>query len=118
MGTSVGTSIFNAHGWRAAAAVSLGWQSFCVLVLLARGPHCSRYTWIGWEGGAGWRKTPKPAADAQKPAVEDAPSQSEKTVEAKGRTASVEGPQVEKAESRPSRESIQKPRAEADVEQA
>ncbi|GJE88224.1 MFS general substrate transporter [Phanerochaete sordida] len=60
MGTSVGTSVFNAHGWRAAAALNLGWEGFCVLVLLARGPHCARYTWLGWEGGFAWRK---PAAD-------------------------------------------------------
>ncbi|KIP03877.1 hypothetical protein PHLGIDRAFT_41100, partial [Phlebiopsis gigantea 11061_1 CR5-6] len=51
MGTSVGTTLFNAHGWRAAAAVSFAWQSFAVLVLLTRGPRCSRYTWIGYEGG-------------------------------------------------------------------
>ena len=51
MGTAVGTSVFNAHGWRAAAALNLGWEGFCMLVLLARGPHCARYTWFGYEGG-------------------------------------------------------------------
>ena len=56
MGTAVGTSVFNSHGWRAAAALNLAWEGFCLAVLLSRGPHCSRYTWFGWEGGFGWRK--------------------------------------------------------------
>lgn len=56
MGTAVGTSVFNQHGWRAAAALSVGWQGFCLLVVLARGPHCSRYTWFGWQGGWATRK--------------------------------------------------------------
>ena len=29
------------------------WQ---LVVLAARGPHCERYTWFGWEGGAEPRK--------------------------------------------------------------
>ena len=58
MGTSVGTRVFNAHGWRAAAALSVGWQGFCLLVILIRGPHCHRYTWFGYEGGYSVRKPP------------------------------------------------------------
>lgn len=64
MGTSVGTSVFNHHGWRAAAALSVGWQSFCILALLARGPHCKRYTWIGYEGGFTLSKKKAQAAAA------------------------------------------------------
>lgn len=56
MGTSVSTRVYVEHGWQAASAVSLGWMGFQVLVLLARGPHCGRYVWIGYEGGIGWRK--------------------------------------------------------------
>ena len=56
MGTAVGTSLFNDHGWRASAAANLGWQTFALFMLLVRGPHVSRYTWIGWEGGFSWRK--------------------------------------------------------------
>lgn len=58
MGTAVGTAVFNHHGWRAAAALNLGWEGFCLIVLLLRGPHCARYTWFGWEGGSAWRKKP------------------------------------------------------------
>lgn len=38
-----------------------------LLVMLARGPHCSRYTWFGWEGGHEMRKsrlTPQDEAHA------------------------------------------------------
>ncbi|PSR79183.1 hypothetical protein PHLCEN_2v7154 [Hermanssonia centrifuga] len=60
IGTSVGTSVFNSHGWRPAAALSVGWQGFSVLMLLLRGPHCSRYTWFGYEGGFEmWKKKPQ-----------------------------------------------------------
>jgi hypothetical protein len=66
MGTAVGTELFNNHGWRASAAANLGWQSFALLVLLARGPHCARYTWIGWEGGFAWRKGSQRPQETQK----------------------------------------------------
>lgn len=59
MGTSVGTQLFNSHGWRASAGISLAWQSFALLVSLARGPHCPRYTWVGYKGGLEWRKRPQ-----------------------------------------------------------
>jgi hypothetical protein len=51
LGTAAGTSVYNRHGWRAAAALNLGWQGFCVLALLVRGPYCPRYTWFGYKGG-------------------------------------------------------------------
>ena len=57
MGTSVGTRVFNAHGWRAAAALSVGWHGFCLLMILVRGPHCKRYTWFGYEGGYSVKKS-------------------------------------------------------------
>ena len=57
MGTSVGTKVVVSYGWRPAAALSVGWTAFCLLVLLARGPHCSRYTWFGYEGGLHLRNT-------------------------------------------------------------
>lgn len=56
MGTSVSTRVYVVHGWRAAAAISLGCMGFQILALLARGPHCRRYRWFGYEGGIGWRK--------------------------------------------------------------
>jgi hypothetical protein len=57
MGTSVGTRLFVSHGWRASAGMMLGWTTWQLVVLLARGPHCNRYTWVGYEGGIEWRKS-------------------------------------------------------------
>ncbi|KAG2127008.1 hypothetical protein BD769DRAFT_1460653 [Suillus cothurnatus] len=42
MGTFAGTHVFVQHGWRA---------SFQILVILLRGPYCSRKRWFGYEGG-------------------------------------------------------------------
>ncbi|KAH8109791.1 major facilitator superfamily domain-containing protein [Phellopilus nigrolimitatus] len=55
-GTAVGTKIFLAFGWRAAAAFSMGLYAFQIGILLLRGPHCGRYTWFGYEGGREARK--------------------------------------------------------------
>lgn len=60
MGTSVGTKVFVKFGWRPAAALSVAWTGFTLVVMLVRGPHCSRYTWFGYEGGLNVRKTPPP----------------------------------------------------------
>ncbi|THH27015.1 hypothetical protein EUX98_g7178 [Antrodiella citrinella] len=57
MGTSVGTKVFIMYGWRPAAATSLAWAGFCLVVMLIRGPNVRRYTWVGWEGGAEIRKS-------------------------------------------------------------
>jgi len=57
VGTAVGTSLFIQFGWRAAAGFSLGLFVFQIGILLLRGPHCSRYTWFGYEGGTEARKT-------------------------------------------------------------
>ncbi len=51
MGTSAGTKVFVRYGWRAGAALSLGWAGWQLFVLLLRGPHCDRRTWFGYEGG-------------------------------------------------------------------
>ncbi|KAF8187757.1 MFS superfamily [Pholiota molesta] len=51
MGTSVGTHVFVNFGWRAGAALSMGWYAWQLCILLIRGPHCQRYTWFGYEGG-------------------------------------------------------------------
>ncbi|KAF8959131.1 major facilitator superfamily domain-containing protein [Flammula alnicola] len=57
MGTSVGTHVFVNFGWRAGAALSMGFYGWQLFVLLARGPHCKRYTWFGYEGGLEARKS-------------------------------------------------------------
>ncbi|KAI0775578.1 MFS general substrate transporter [Trametes elegans] len=56
MGTSVGSQVFTEYGWRPDASLNLAWTGFTLIVLLARGPHCSRFTWLGWEGGSALRK--------------------------------------------------------------
>ncbi|KAF5378898.1 hypothetical protein D9615_006857 [Tricholomella constricta] len=51
LGTAVGTEVFIKYGWRACAALSMGWYGWQLLILLLRGPHCARYTWFGYQGG-------------------------------------------------------------------
>lgn len=51
MGTSVGTQVFVQHGWRACSILMLALHAFEILILLLRGPHCSRKRWFGYEGG-------------------------------------------------------------------
>ncbi|KAG8996277.1 hypothetical protein FRB94_008426 [Tulasnella sp. JGI-2019a] len=51
VGSAVGSKIFLTSGWRASSGASIGFGGFMLIVLLARGPHCPRYTWLGWEGG-------------------------------------------------------------------
>ena len=57
MGTAAGTHVFVHYGWRAAAGLNLGWYGLQILFLLLRGPHCSRHTWFGYEGGIEARKS-------------------------------------------------------------
>ena len=57
MGTSVGTQVFTKYGWRPSAALSLAWTGFMLFMMLIRGPHVSRYTWFGYEGGIEVRKS-------------------------------------------------------------
>lgn len=56
MGTAVGSELFNNYGWRPAAAVNLAWSGFMLFIILIRGPHVPRYTWVGWKGGLEVRK--------------------------------------------------------------
>jgi hypothetical protein len=56
MGTSVGTKVFVEHGSRATDAVNLAWVGWQLLLIFLRGPHCARYTWVGWQGGMRMRK--------------------------------------------------------------
>jgi hypothetical protein len=51
MGTFAGTHVFVQHGWRACSLFMLALQAFQILVLLLRGPHCSRKRWFGFVGG-------------------------------------------------------------------
>ena len=65
MGTSVGTRVWEQHGWRASAGLSLAWVGWMYFVLFLRGPHASRYTWIGWDGGWNWRRADIQSAKPQ-----------------------------------------------------
>ena len=68
MGTSVGTQVFLKYGWRPAAALSVAWSGFTLVVLLLCGPHCKRYTWFGYEGGTNLRKEKQVVVDEEKAA--------------------------------------------------
>ncbi|KAK1219524.1 hypothetical protein PQX77_017759 [Marasmius sp. AFHP31] len=57
MGSSVGTKLFLEHGWRAGAGIQVAWAGWTLFVLLTRGPHCRRHTWLGYEGGGEFRKS-------------------------------------------------------------
>nr|VWP02198.1 Nucleosome assembly protein 1 [Ganoderma boninense] len=57
MGTSVGSKVFTEHGWRPDASLNLALTGFTLVILFLRGPHCPRYTWIGWQGGFELRKS-------------------------------------------------------------
>lgn len=37
-----------------------------MLVILARGPHCQRYTWLGYEGGYSVKKKKVETKDVEK----------------------------------------------------
>ncbi|KAA1476123.1 MFS general substrate transporter [Dentipellis sp. KUC8613] len=70
MGTAVGTKVYLDHGWRASGAVSLGWVGWQLVILLLRGPHVERYTWLGYQGGAAWRKAEE-QTDVREDAADD-----------------------------------------------
>ncbi|KAF8480646.1 major facilitator superfamily domain-containing protein [Gautieria morchelliformis] len=64
MGTAAGTKVYVQHGWQATALLSLGWMGMQFVLLLMRGPHTARKTWIGWEGGWSLRRRPEPGEEA------------------------------------------------------
>lgn len=67
MGSAVGTRVFLNYGWRPAAALSVAWSGFSLALMLIRGPHCSRYTWFGYEGGFDFRLKANPNKSALPP---------------------------------------------------
>ncbi|KAJ6555016.1 major facilitator superfamily domain-containing protein [Mycena vulgaris] len=71
MGTAAGTAVFTTYGWRAAAALNLGFYAWILCIILLRGPHCARFTWFGYEGGWEARKS---VVDARKKAAEGTPN--------------------------------------------
>ncbi|TFY51898.1 hypothetical protein EVJ58_g10320 [Rhodofomes roseus] len=67
IGTSASTTVFLQHGWRVCYGMALAWTGLQGLILLFRGPHCPKTTWIGpWTGGFKLRK-PRAAPPAPAP---------------------------------------------------
>ncbi|KIO30735.1 hypothetical protein M407DRAFT_222955 [Tulasnella calospora MUT 4182] len=66
IGSALGSHIYLSAGWRANYGASIAFCGAMLLVLLARGPHCERHTWFGWQGGGRLTKDkPRPAADIE-----------------------------------------------------
>jgi len=97
VGTAVGTTLFDQFGWRAAAGFSFGLFVWQIGILLLRGPHCSRYTWFGYEGGIEARKTVVDEMKRRK-AEEEAMEKDTSDPDRK-RSGSVEGDRSEKRSS-------------------
>ncbi|KAJ7694839.1 MFS DHA1 protein [Mycena rosella] len=56
MGTAVGTKLFVEGGYKLSSGVRIAFGGVELLLLVVRGPHVARTTWIGWEGGMELRK--------------------------------------------------------------
>jgi hypothetical protein len=101
-GTTVGTQIFTRYGWRAGALLSLGWMGIQILLLVARGPHCDRYTWFGYQGGAGVAQPVRfDSTSTNKADVETGPSEVKKIATGSHLVEMVQvSPTEEKAEAK------------------
>ncbi|KAI0029239.1 major facilitator superfamily domain-containing protein [Vararia minispora EC-137] len=78
VGSAVGARVFLHGGWRAEGGLMVGFCAFQLLVLLMRGPHVRRYTWLGYEGGLEWRRHPH---NAPSPDVDAVPADAAGKVE-------------------------------------
>ncbi|KAJ7449249.1 MFS DHA1 protein [Mycena latifolia] len=56
MGTAVGTKLYAEGGYKLSSGIRVVFGGAELLLLLLRGPHVSRTTWVGWEGGMNFRK--------------------------------------------------------------
>ncbi|KAF9059614.1 MFS DHA1 protein [Rhodocollybia butyracea] len=56
MGTAVGTKLYTEGGYKLSSGIRVVFGGMELLLLMLRGPHVSRTTWIGWEGGMNLRK--------------------------------------------------------------
>jgi len=56
MGTAVGTKLFADGGYKLSSGVRVAFGGLELLLLLVRGPHVARTTWVGWDGGVDLRK--------------------------------------------------------------
>lgn len=88
IGTAAGTKVFVLYGWRAGAALSMGFYGLQLVVLFARGPHVGRYTWFGYEGGLEARNSVIAAREKKRAEDEEAVAAAAEPVE-KGEGQSV-----------------------------
>ncbi|KAF7318469.1 MFS general substrate transporter [Mycena chlorophos] len=88
MGTSAGTKVFTAFGWRAAAALNMGFYGWILITIVARGPHCERYTWFGYEGG--WLPVRRVHAVSEPHRGADSKESPQQLDEEKGRAGALE----------------------------
>ncbi|KAF7368850.1 MFS DHA1 protein [Mycena venus] len=63
MGTAVGTKLFVERGYKFSSGIRVAFGGLELLLLLMRGPHVGRKTWIGWEGGMRFRKPVEPTEE-------------------------------------------------------
>ncbi|KAF9059615.1 MFS DHA1 protein [Rhodocollybia butyracea] len=56
MGIAVGTKLYTEGGYKLSSGIRVVFGGMELLLLMLRGPHVSRTTWIGWEGGMNLRK--------------------------------------------------------------
>ncbi|KAF7303663.1 MFS DHA1 protein [Mycena indigotica] len=55
-GTAIGTKLFVERGYEVSSGVRVAFGGASLLLLVMRGPHVRRSTWVGWEGGTDLRK--------------------------------------------------------------
>ncbi|KAF7368852.1 MFS DHA1 protein [Mycena venus] len=63
MGTAVGTKLFVERGYKFSSGIRATFGGLELLLLMIRGPHVGRKTWVGWEGGVKLRKPAEPAEE-------------------------------------------------------
>ncbi|KAJ7143676.1 MFS DHA1 protein [Mycena epipterygia] len=56
MGTAVGTKLFVEGGYKLSSGIRVAFAGLALLLLVTRGPHVGRKTWIGWDGGMDLKK--------------------------------------------------------------
>lgn len=79
--------MFDQYGWRASAGLSLGLTGLQLLVILFRGPHVERKTWLGYQGGTEWNKRVVMEREMQMQQMQEKDSKDKMGTEDWGRSA-------------------------------
>ncbi|KAJ7148758.1 MFS DHA1 protein [Mycena crocata] len=77
-GTAVGTKLLAEGGYKLSSGIRVAFGAFELFILLMRGPHVARKTWIGWEGGMEFRKKDEALVETGESKVEPAESRDSK----------------------------------------